>query len=100
MRSAALEIVLVMLMGTAAWAQRIESTIEYKQHQWKIAKQMKATLEKGAQPFDLQVLESVGATGTNGVDDPMYDVKLLVQSGGRVVYESESSHFGDARFCV
>ena len=90
MRSPALQIVLVTLLGTAGLAQSIGSTIEYRQRQWKILKQV--TLGEAVRSFDVELLESVNATGASGNDEPMYDVKLLIRNSRRVVYESPSSH--------
>ena len=66
---------------------RTGSTIRYRNSQWKVVKQIRATFDVGAGPANVVLLRSSEPTGTSGAGHPMNDVGLLILQGGRVVYD-------------
>jgi hypothetical protein len=60
--------------------------IAYDQGLWKSIKEVKTSIPGCASPVTILLLKSQKTTGYSGAGEPMNDVELLVQAGGKVVY--------------
>ena len=72
------------------WAQKansFDSTIRYDHSRWKLIKQQVTTFDSTVGPANVVLLRSLRPTGTSGLGEPLSDVDLLIQQGGRVIYD-------------
>jgi len=76
-----------VLFVAAAIATPDQSTPEFDQTRWELIKRASVRFVPDASACEVLLLKSRKATGSSGAGEPLYDVDLLLQQGGKALYE-------------